>query len=528
MFALAILIGIYSYLIYSFGLVGFLTYINVFLLTLTFACSVLLVLVYYAQKNRFFYFKINNLGVALLVPLILLVVVNFFGVLTPETAFDALWYHLTIPKIFIIDQSIQYIQGGLFYYSLMPKLIDLLYIPALMFGSEIYAKFIHFLFGLFVLIALYNFSRRYLNTFFSLLVVSVFYANLVVSWQSTTAYIDLGRTFFELMSFIGIVEYFQTKKKIWLIESSIMMGFAISTKLISVYSLMIFVPIFFTLTESKIEALKKSVLFILISLLIPLPYFMQSILITGNPIYPFLSSQYPSDLSLTHLLPTRFIQDFLRQFLFSQDPINPFYLVVLPIIILNIKDILKKYKIIVLYSLFSVLAWYFTPRSGGGRFIMSYLPVMSLLVILAIYELKEKKIKIVLLLLCAFILFSTVGYRIAAQKEGFYYIVGKISEAEYLTKKLNFEFGDFYDTDGYFASRIEPDEKVLIYGIHNLYYVNFPFIHESYVKAGDEFDYVLLGKDTILPRRFADWELIYENPVTYVKLFSFGGGKWVY
>ena len=46
----------------------------------------------------------------------------------------------------------------------------------------------------------------------SLLAVLLFYTNLVVGWMSITAYIDLSRTYFEIMSFLSFVLYLDGKK----------------------------------------------------------------------------------------------------------------------------------------------------------------------------------------------------------------------------------------------------------------------------------------------------------------------------
>ena len=88
-------------------------------------------------------------------------------------------------------------------------------------------------------------------------------------------------------------------------------------------------------------------------------------------------------------------------------------------------------------------------------------------------------------------------------------------------------YGDFYDTDNFFKKNIRKDDVVLLYGFHNLYYVDFPFIDSSFVKKGDRFNYVALQKGE-LPKRFSNWNLIYYNSKTLVKLYSFNGQKWIY
>ena len=58
------------------------------------------------------------------------------------------------------------------------------------------------------------------------------------------------------------------------------------------------------------------------------------------------------------------------------------------------------------------------------------------------------------------------------------------------------------------------------------YYVNFPFIHESWIKKGDVFNYILT-QDTELPNDFYFFKLVYENKKTHVNLYS-GEGFWKY
>jgi len=106
-------------------------------------------------------------------------------------------------------------------------------------------------------------------------------------------------------------------------------------------------------------------------------------------------------------------------------------------------------------------------------------------------------------------------------------IFQKQTKEEFLTNHLNFNFGDFYDTDNYFKTHINNTDRVLLYGFHNLYYVNFPFIDSSYVRKGDGFNYIATQNSKI-PERFKFWKLIYSNKKTGVKLYSLGGQTWVH
>ena len=117
-------------------------------------------------------------------------------------------------------------------------------------------------------------------------------------------------------------------------------------------------------------------------------------------------------------------------------------------------------------------------------------------------------------------------YRGIANSKFIPYILGKESKAEFLQKELNFKYGDFYDIDGYFQKNQANFKNVLLIGFHNLYYVNFPFTDQSYVKRGDVFSHIAV-QNAELPERFADFKLIYTNPVTNVKLYT-KDKLWVY
>ena len=507
MFVLGILIGIYSYIIFFLGVNGLLHQSLALPLTVFF----IFVLLYTFKSGIKLSWKYSKTGVFFLTLLFAQAGVNLIGVLGPELSFDSLWYHLTLPKLYIQNHSITYIPGWLMYYYAMPKLVEILYTAVLLLSNEIVVKLLHYIFGILILIVIYKIAQKYLNKTYALAACVIFYSNLVVGWMSTTAYVDLARTFFELLTFSAFLIFIDKKENKYLYLSAIMMGLTISTKLIAVGSFLIYIPLL-------IKKPRQLISFLLISLLIPLPWFVFSFLHTGNPIYPLFSG-YPLENNVLHLLnPFNFIEELWGLLIHSQDPLSPIYLIFVPLICLYLGKFKKQEKLFAYYSLFGLLIWYFTPRTGGGRFILPYLPVGSILVLMTIEKLSNsiKKYSFVLIVFIALVL---IGYRSFANKKYIPVILGNQTKSDFLAKNLNFKFGDFYDIDGYFAKKIKPTDMVLIYGIHNLYYVNFPFIHESYLKKGDWFNYILIGEGMI-PKRYSNWQLIYQNDISRVKLYA--------
>ena len=549
MFSVAILMGVYSYLIFTLGLLHQLNEAIIFAATIIF--FFLFVLLHrkllLKSPKHFYVWLTTNLkqGPALaktaLLLIILQVATNLIGALGPEIAFDALWYHLTLPKMYLESHSISFIPGGLLYYSAMPKLTEMLYVVALAFGTEILAKLIHFSFGILTLIALYRVSRKFFTHKEALLVLVIFYSNLVVAWQSITAYVDLTRTFYELLALWGFVNFVEKKERKWLMLLALMVGFAISTKLLSIGSLFIFVVIIFAILFhhprspfGHLGGVMKVLAYLLVALFVPLPWLIFSYVNTGNPMYPFFTKIYEIGFDMSLVNPVRFVKDIWSLFLYSADPINPLYIIIVPLLLMLFKKFDTRLKWISLYSLLALLIWYITPRTGGGRFILPYLPAFSILAVATVKHISEDWFKKFLIMVIIFASVLSIGYRFLANKKYIPVILGIQSKDEFLSKNLNFSFGDFYDTDGYFAGTIKPNDKVLTYGIHNLYYVYFPFIHESYVKPGDAFNYILVQYGE-LPDRFKNtpdgtkgWKLMYENDRTQVKLYSERGNMWIY
>jgi hypothetical protein len=533
MFLFALLIGIYSYLIFFLGINAWLyreVVIGVTILfwggmILWFGKRLLRVFRLLAITNVW---KKNKLLLFFVSLFVLQAGINLIGTLGPELGFDALWYHLTLPKLYLENHSVYFIPGGLLYYSAMPKLAEMLYIGGLSFGNEITVKLIHFTFGLLTCLAIYKLSRNFFTPLISLIAVVIFSANLVVAWESITAYIDLVRAFFEIMALWAFVNWGGTQKRKWLVWCAIMLGLTITTKVLAVGSLVIFLALIVLKTYKRLlrgarNDIENILLFIFTALIIPLPWFIFSYINTGNPVYPFFTSIYqvsPEPLSIVG-----FFKEVWNIFMYSPDPISPIYLMFLPIILwLFAKRKIKAINVIGIYSLLAIIVWYFTPRTGGGRFLLPYLPAFSILCAAVIYEVTQNKKKygaflgkfLLVIIICISLL--SIGYRFAANKKYIPVIVGSEKKEAFLSNNLNFAFGDFYDTDWYFKNNIKPTDTVLLYGFHNLYYVDFPFIDASWKKPDDTFNYVATQK-TELPQEFTNWVLVYENEQTMVKLY---------
>ena len=213
--------------------------------------------------------------------------------LTPPISRDALIHHLAIPKLWL--------RHGGFYqipwadYSYYPMNINLLYFICLYFKNDVAPKFIHLAFGLGTGWLIYDYLKQKFDRNWGLLGLLIFISTPIVIWLSTSAYIDLGMTFFTTGSVLGFVrwrdsEYKQVK---WLLISSVCMGIAVGSKynaLIAWFIVnLLVIYAYVRSTHKQLGAFKYGLIFFIITAAVALPWYLKNYLLTGNPFYPLFA-----------------------------------------------------------------------------------------------------------------------------------------------------------------------------------------------------------------------------------------------
>lgn len=443
MFTWALGCGIFSYYIFLLGLLGKLQYPYIVLGT-----AIFILLTYYQLQRNFsllqWYQQFATFSVfeKICVGLLALqIFINLIGALGPEIAYDAVWYHLTIPRIWLLEEKIFFIPYGPFSYSLLPKLLDMFYVAALAISNEIVAKAIHWFFGILSGIVTYRIARHFTNRKYALLATIIFFSNLVVGWQSITAYIDLGRTFFEGLALLALLQATKNDSNKWRYVCAAMLGLAILSKLIALMSLVAVFLIF--IYQQKYRTAVSS---ILIALSIPVAWLALNFMQTGNPIYPVFSAY---DLNSNAS-----IWDGVRIWFTSDDPLSPLYVILVPLLgALYIQPLKNSfiaqnderkalYRILLLYCSLVFALWLITPRTGGGRFILPYLPAFSVLIVYPLSLTKVKNIQTIGIGTIIIVSIFSALYRAAANIRYIPVLLGTQTKEAFLQSNLPQKFGD--------------------------------------------------------------------------------------
>lgn len=209
--------------------------------------------------------------------------------LAPPTDWDGLSYHLAVPKRYLAEGRIHYIPD--IHHSNFPATFEMLYLLALALGGLSAPKLLHFSAFLLCLALAHLWGveatgdRRA-----GALAASILASAPVVVWEAGAAYIDLGLAMFETLALYSMWRAWRatTRKEgsQWLALSAIFAGLAAGTKITGLLCGLFLFSVA-PLVLPKGRRLKGALLFGSIFLAVAAPWYLRSLIWTGNPVYPF-------------------------------------------------------------------------------------------------------------------------------------------------------------------------------------------------------------------------------------------------
>jgi len=489
--------GTLSFIIFFLGLAG-LWYKQVFWAT---GLLWLILLAIYLARTKFtldliqFVKKLPQIfkqEKLLFIPLILFLIfisLNIIGAFAPEKEFDALWYHLAIPKIYLSDHYVHFIPGNLFYYSAMPRLAEMLYGWSLGFDmTGALAKIIHLSYGIMWAIFNYQILRLFFSRLLSVWLSLACYALLIVSHLSGTAYIDLIVCFYVSGAIWSALGYFKTRRKTYLYLTVIFLGLNLASKLYGAMITLVLGLVLIFKIDWK-QQWRDFIAAAVIILAVPMVYFLNAYLATGNPVYPVFSIQDSAFYEwirgannyrdwMINIWPTKILYLLWWALVYAFTPV--FGLIFL-LPITKVKKNPLILPVIVVFFLF-FLFWSILPV-WEPRYLMVALPLMAIMVGWVITEIKSFWFKIGVIILIAWGLIYNFNLSIKNFQRPLDLAQSKITRSEYLEKYIGNVWYNFYDLNGFFAKNLRPNEKIMTVNFHNLFYAPVGFVDWSIIES---------------------------------------------
>ncbi|MGH2524132.1 MAG: hypothetical protein ACRDH2_16620, partial [Anaerolineales bacterium] len=225
--------------------------------------------------------------------------------LTPPLMWDALMYHLTLPKLYAQAHQIHIDTDIVF--TTVPQLPDMLYTAAFLMRGAIAAQTLGWAFGAALALGLASHAGELLGEGLGGLAPAVLFSSLTIAASLAWAYSELLMMLMALGGLIALRRWSQENDRRWLWLSGLFAGLAVGCK----YNAFIvpvagaFVIALTHLHPSTHSTLRRFILhplsFILFAFLAFVPWLLKSWLETGHPISALLVPSGP-DGALRHWL----------------------------------------------------------------------------------------------------------------------------------------------------------------------------------------------------------------------------------
>jgi hypothetical protein len=256
--------------------------------------------------------SLNTIEIVLLVLIVFLSLVRGFNALAPNISWDATSHHYLVPA--------EWLKSGRFFdlpsvvFSYYPSLTESGIAGTMALGSDFLSNLYGWLFGALAILALVGIGSRHfdgppiefqwsggkslaINRGRFIGIVSAFIFTMVpgVGVQTSGGYVDLPLACWTLLAADMVLEFAKRPVARTLIAAGLFAGALLSTKhtgiisLLGLFILLIWI-VFAELGRKVGSAARRWALvlgFLGIAILLPLPWYIRSTWLTGNPFYPF-------------------------------------------------------------------------------------------------------------------------------------------------------------------------------------------------------------------------------------------------
>ncbi len=154
--------------------------------------------------------------------------VSLVQALTPPTAVDEIGYHLALPTLYVQAHHIYYLP--MHHGDGRPFTLEMLYTLGLLFGSDIFARLLHFSFAIATGVLAYDLGKRYESATAGWLSLVVLLSVPLTVPLAGWAYADFGLAFFELLAVAVGLRWLEDGDRRWLVIAGAAIGLAMGTK----------------------------------------------------------------------------------------------------------------------------------------------------------------------------------------------------------------------------------------------------------------------------------------------------------
>ncbi|HEX6903699.1 MAG TPA: phospholipid carrier-dependent glycosyltransferase [Thermoanaerobaculia bacterium] len=312
--------------------------------------------------------------------------------LYPPTGFDATMYHLPFARSFAESGGMPFLPDLRF--PVFPQANEILFAAAMLFGGDVAAQGVQLFAALLTAGLLVVWGRGTWNPAAGWLAAAVFLGNPVVVHLAGTAYIEPGLALFITAGIFALDRWRLGGGRSWLALAAAFTATAADVKYLGLFFLGVagLVAIFAVRSRPVAARCRDALLFSAVAAAFLAPWYLRIYLHTGNPLFPYLSGLFGSDLWTAPMSPhpgemsfgqlvrlARLPWDlvFERQRAGGQPPFSPVYLAALPLLAVGFcRDFRVRFPLLIAGAF--GLVW--TRLPPDSRYLLTVLPLASLAV----------------------------------------------------------------------------------------------------------------------------------------------------
>ncbi len=211
----------------------------------------------------------------------------------PEVQYDALSYHLGLPRVWIdagrlVDVPEQ-IQS---YYYLGAEMN---FTAAMLLAGQVAAKLVSLSYLGLAVAAVYVLARRAFSARTAVIAVALFGTTPAVAWQGSTTYVDVAVTLYVTLAVLAALSARRDNSLPFVLIAGALAGLAVGTKLTAVLAV-VPIALFMIATAAPRRRMRTSVAFAATATLALAPWPILRYVQTGNPVFPLLNGLFQSPL----------------------------------------------------------------------------------------------------------------------------------------------------------------------------------------------------------------------------------------
>ena len=322
----------------------------------------------------------------------------------PEREFDALWYHLYLPRLWLeAGRPVDLVQE---YPSLYPLTWELVFGTGMTLGGAVGAKLLHFA-CLPLLAALVWRTARWMGVGAAAAAAFVVTTPTLL-WEASTTYIDLALALHTTAAGYALARYVVHGERPWAVIAGLQLGLGAATKhlgiIVAIVAVTVFVLAAVRSGRTFRSVVRIAVLVTLIAALLPSPWYLRSWLASGNPVFPEMYGVFgASPPERWDARTTQGLEHFLERFGHGRSAgalaalpwdatvhgaafggsLGPLFLVLLPVLLLT-RNHPRGVIWIATAAAAYVAVWASPLSSFQLRFLMPIVPLLALLAAVAL------------------------------------------------------------------------------------------------------------------------------------------------